>query len=142
MGVCSQVVHNGIGPWTPTWHLSPPQFRDNMSWTCFCCCWYLCANDSQLIYNLYDMQTQHILSICCWNFLVIHVLVARLPEYMNFPVFSNFGHILLARFIRTYIFFVLVNTHHQNILNTLEVRNICMYMKDSWNKYGIFSVLR
>ena len=68
---------------------------------------------------------------------------ARLPEYRNIPVFSNFGHVLLARFIRTYkFFFVLVNTHHQNILNTLEVRKICMYVKDSWNKYSIFSVLR
>ena len=28
-----------------------------------------------------------------------------LPEYRNIPVFSNFGHVLLARFIRTYIFF-------------------------------------
>ena len=66
-----------------------------------------------------------------------------LPKYRNILVFSIFGHVLLARFIRTYIiFFVLVNTHHQNILGTLEVRKICMYVKDSWNKYNIFFVLR
>ena len=66
-----------------------------------------------------------------------------LPEYKNILVFSNFGHVLLAIFIRTYnFFFVLVNTHHQNILHTLEVQKICMYVKDSWNKYNIFYVLR
>ena len=26
----------------------------------------------------------------------------RLPEYKNIPIFSNFGHLLLARFISTY----------------------------------------
>ena len=67
----------------------------------------------------------------------------RGPEYMNIPVFSKIAHVLLDRFIRTYRFFVvLVNTHHQNILNILEVRKIYMYVKDSWNKYIIFYVLR
>ena len=30
MGVCSQLVYNGIGSSTKTWHLSPMRFKDNI----------------------------------------------------------------------------------------------------------------
>ena len=78
MGMCSQSVYTGTGPWTHAWCLSPPRFRGNVGWTCFFY-WSLCANDSQLIWKLAWHSNTTYPKHLPLEFLVGHVLVSLSP---------------------------------------------------------------